>query len=266
MGLFDNIFGNKAAEDAAAASRASLAGYSADTRGLYNQYQTSSLGTLGTARDAALGELGPSGALGAGQAAVDAYAPLSALGSKYGAATTRLLNALGVNGPGAFDTSVEDFRKTPGYQFQIDEANRNLLSKASQAGGIASGRTLQDLSERGRSIADTTFNQNYLQPLSQFINPELSATSGAATGISGANRTLADIYGSRAGVQSGFGQNAVDVFGNTVQGQAQVGRDVTQGNIAANNQVAQGAQHAADNFWNFLGSGAKAVGAAYGKV
>lgn len=282
MGFFDFLTGSDEAEQAAAANRAAAEGAYNRAGSLAGQYQTGALGALGEGLTSATGALTTglgsqldaynkalADATGAGRAGVAAYAPLSGLGTKYGAATTSLLNALGVNGPGAFGTSIEQFRSTPGYQFQQDEAARATGNAASRLGIAGSGNTAQALQDRAQNIADTTFNQNYLQPLSQFISPELQATAGAASGIAGANKTLADIaqtggaqiggaYGTNAaglaGLYSGAGSDRANVFGNVYGGQTQASQNLATGNMQANNLIAQSGMQDASNFWNLLGN------------
>jgi len=291
MGFFDFLTGSDDAERAAEANRAAAQQGFDRGQGYIGDYRTNALSSLGTGLDQSTDALrtGLGGqldaynrALGsatqAGQAGIAAYAPLSALGSKYGGATTSLLNALGVNGPGAFNTSIDQFRSTPGYQFQQDEAARAAGNAASKLGITGSGNTWQALQDRAQNIADTTFNQNYLQPLSQFINPELQATAGAASGIAGANQNLANIYqnygqqtggayganaAGLAGLYSGAAGDRANVFGNVLGGQTQASQNLATGNIQANNLVAQAGMQDASNFWNLLGNLGKAASSAY---
>jgi hypothetical protein len=76
----------------------------------------------------------------------------------------------------------------------------------------------------------------------------------AATGASGAQG---------AGVYTGYGQDVANVYGNVASGKTQTARDIAQGNIASNNQIAQSAQADAANYWNTIGSSIKAAGTAY---
>src|SRR5580765_408514 len=118
MGFFDFLTGSDDAERAAEANRAASQDAFNRGQGYLGDYRTSALGSLGEGLTSATGALNTglsnqvddinratSNATQAGSAGIAAYAPLSALGSKYGGATTSLLNALGVNGPGAFNTS-----------------------------------------------------------------------------------------------------------------------------------------------------------------
>src|SRR5580765_8560862 len=161
------------------------------------------------------------------------------------------------------------FRNQPGYQFQQDEAARAIAANAAKLGISASGNTLQTLGDRSQNIANTGWN-DYLTRLGAFVPLQQQGATALGAGLTGANKTLADIFSSggqalagvyganaaqTAGIEGQYGQNQVDVFGNTVQGKTQVGRDVSQGTLASNNAVAQAKQqHAANNmgFWASL--------------
>lgn len=293
MGLFDFLSGSDEAERAAAANRAAAQDAFNRSGNLAGTYQTGALGQIGQGLTSATGALdtGLTGQLGAynqalsnvagpTQAALNAYQPLSNLGAQYGTGVTSLLNALGVNGPGAFGTSLEQFRNTPGYQFQQNEAARAAGNKAASLGIAGSGNTLQAISDRAGNIADTTFNQNYIQPLSQFINPTLQATAGAASGIAGVNQGLANIYqnygqqvggayganaAAKAGLYTGAGEGGANILGNVYGGQTQASQNLATGNIQANNLVAQAGMQDAANYWNLLGNiGKGATGAYFG--
>ena len=105
------------------------------------------------------------------------------------------------------------------------------------------------------------------------------ATAGAASGIAGANKTLADIYSQgygapagayganasqTAGLESGYGSDVSNVLGNYTAGQGQTLKDITAGNAASNQAIAQAGQTDASNLWGLLGAGVKAAGAGFG--
>jgi GH24 family phage-related lysozyme (muramidase) len=53
-------------------------------------------------------------------------------------------------------------------------------------------------------------------------------------------------------------------LGNYTAGQGQTLKDITAGNAAANQAVAQAGQTDASNLWGLLGAGVKAAGAGFG--
>jgi hypothetical protein len=103
----------------------------------------------------------------------------------------------------------------------------------------------------------------YTQGLANAYSQLFQGRRGLAGDVSGQYANIANAYGTsgaqRAGVQTGYGQDVTNVFGNVTSGQAQSARDVVQGNIAANNQIAQAAQQDAANYWNLIGAGGKAA-------
>jgi hypothetical protein len=94
------------------------------------------------------------------------------------------------------------------------------------------------------------------------------AQFGQAGALANAYGQIGQTYGTggaqQAGLQTGYGQDVGNVYGNVAQGTSQGARDIAQGQIASNNLVAaQGAQDAS-NVWGLLGAGVKAGGAALG--
>jgi hypothetical protein len=55
--------------------------------------------------------------------------------------------------------ALNSLRNTPGYQFQLDQANQNAKNQASAMGMSLSGNTLQSLSGIGQGLADSTYQQ-----------------------------------------------------------------------------------------------------------
>jgi hypothetical protein len=281
MGLFDLFSGKDDAEEAAAKNAALYQQYGQQAGNIYGTYGTQAGGALSGALDQSVGALGSgltnqidalrtgtTGALDAGRAGVGAYAPLSALGDRYGTAVNSYYDALGLNGPGGVTRAQSQFQTGPGYQFAVDEGTRAATNAASKLGIAGSGNTLDAIRGRAQGFADQNYN-SYLDRLGSFVNPQLQATAGAASGIAGANKTLADIYsqgyggignayganaGALAGLYTNYGQNQSNVFGNVAQGQAGALRDVTSGTAQGNTNVAQAGQQDSANFWNLLGN------------
>jgi hypothetical protein len=335
MGLFDWLSGSDEAEQAAAKNAALYQQYGVNTGNLYNQYKSDAVGALGDARTAGLGALqtglsqqvgaygqgidalkgvstdplqqaiaaqktGNQGALAAGRAGVDAFNPLSQLGESYQPAIDTYYSSLGIGDPSKAQNA---FTASPGYQYQVDQATKQALAGASRSGLAGSGNFAQGLSEdiRNRALSDYGNWQNRLQG---FVPLQQQAVSGAATGVAGANRTLADIYNTggtnvagaygnlfagqrglgqdiagaygqiggaygtsgtqQAGLQTGYGQDVTNVLGNYTAGQGQTLKDITAGNAASNAAIAQAGQTDASNLWGLLGAGVKAAGAGFG--
>lgn len=58
-----------------------------------------------------------------------------------------------------FDMST--FQQDPGYQFRMDEGMRALQASAAARGGLASGRTLKDLTRFGQNVASQEYSNAY---------------------------------------------------------------------------------------------------------
>jgi hypothetical protein len=186
-------------------------GYLGQGQNYLNQGQGNAIGALGTSRDAAIG----------------AYAPLSALGTKYGGATSLALGALGVNGQAGTDAARSAFSAGPAYNFNLDQGLEAINRRRAAGGMLASGNADRDAQQYGAGLASNEYDK-WLTNLLGFTNPELSATSGAASGIAGANQN--------------YGNQAAGVYGNTAAGLA--GLSGQQAGIAGQQAAAAGTRGA----------------------
>lgn len=202
-------------------------------RGLYDTYNSQGTANINAGYDAAQGNL--TNALGA-------YAPLAALGKKYGAGTDLYLDALGTNGAAGNARATGSFQAGPGYQFALDQG-LNALNRRRAAGGMLdSGNSDLDAIKFGTGLADQTYG-DWLTRLGGLVNPEMAATSGAATGQAG-------VYGGQAALDTGRATDLTSILGNTTSGQAN-----------ANNLQAQGEAAGAKNL---LGLGSSILGLGMG--
>lgn len=269
MGIFDVFTGN-AAKDAANSTRDFL--NTSRVRGLsdINAGESAATGYLTSGTDAARAALsagrtdlgqGTQGALGRLDQAAGAYAPLSALGSKYGAATTLGLNALGVNGQPGIDAATGAFRASPGYNFALDQGLEAINRGRNARGMLNSGNTDRDAQKFGMGLADQNY-QTWLTNLLGFTNPELGATGGAATGIAGANTNAANVLNQGginlanldtrlAGLEQGAGQSLADLAQNAAARRAGVEQSVMQPYANTYGQEAAAVQQGSGNLWNF---------------
>lgn len=196
MGIFD-IFTGDAAKDAAEKNRQLLLANQASGTATLNNGQTNSLASL--------------------DAAAAAYDPVKALGTKYGAATTLGLDALGVNGADGNARAVDAFHAGPGYNYAVDQSLDAINRKAAATGVLAGGNTLAALSDRAGSMADQEYG-NWVNSLNGYVSPELAATSGAASGVAGANTSKAGVYQDTAGKIAGLGTTTANgVAGQNTQ-------------------------------------------------
>jgi hypothetical protein len=273
MGLFD-IFTGDPLKDAADKSRAlfqqtqadvtsrtnatrdEAAGYLrggfGNARGHLGQGHGAAAGAIDAGAGAALGYLdaGTHGALGQlAQARTDltanggAYAPLTALGQKFGLGSSLYGDALGLNGPEGAARATSAFQAGPGYQFALSQGLDAVNRAANARGRLDSGNTDVDALKFGQGLADQTYQQ-WLGNLSPYNQLALSATSGAATGNAGINQTIANLGVTGANILSGAGQNKANVAtgqGNTLADIATkyygglAGLDTAEGNALAGN-------------------------------
>lgn len=165
MGIFD-IFTGDSAREAAEANQARLAAS-----------KTAGMGYL---------DAGKTGALGALDTAGGYYQPLA---TKYGAATSLGLDALGVNGPEGNARATSAFQAGPGYQYAVDQSLEGINRSAAARGGAFGGNTLAALSDRAGNMANQEYG-SWLDRLSGYTSPELAATAGMA----GASAAKAPVY------------------------------------------------------------------------
>lgn len=60
--------------------------------------------------------------------------------------------------------TAKDYHQSPGYQFQLNQGNQQLLNTSSATGGVNSGNTLKALTQYGQGLA----NQDYQQADNNF--------------------------------------------------------------------------------------------------
>jgi hypothetical protein len=204
MGLLDSLFGNPN-KDAAEANRK-----------LYGDLQTTGSGYLQQGYDTGVSNVNK---------ALGSYTPLSDLAGKYGGASSMLLNALGVNGASGNAAANAAFTNNPGYESGLT-AGLDAINRRRAAGGmLASGNADQDAQTFGQNLQNQQYN-NWLSSLGQFVNPELAATSGAATGQAGAYNDLASLAQNNA-------MNKVGLLNQTTAGQTSANALEAQGEASA---------------------------------
>lgn len=201
--------------DAATASRAAAA----DT---YANQQAAAGQTKQAGSDYLTGMLGVS----------QAYNPYVQGGT---AAQNQVYNLMGLNGAPAQTTAYGQFQTDPGYQFQLGQGIQAIdRSNAARTGGGVTGGTLKALQRYGTGLADQSYG-NYLSRLTGLGSQGLQAT-GAQTGLQ------AQGYGGQ--LQANLGSS------NQMYGSAGT---LGQGNIAAANAKAAGAQNILNTGANLLG-------------
>lgn len=294
--FFSNLFGGGAEREAAERNRRELDQYVATgnralDRGLFrsedalrtgansaDSFLRGNHGLYGDLRNAGYGILdrGRVDSLAALDGARGAYDQLAGLGTKYGGATSLLLDSLGVNGADGNGRAVNAFQAGPGYQFTRDQGLEALNRRRAAAGMLNSGNADIDAMTWGTGLANQTYG-DWQTKLGGFINPELSATSGAAAGRASVSQAVADRIGQdtmarlgleqavtqgQAGVNTARGANDV-ALGNSLAGlytgdagnRVGIAGNNVSGRMAANNMQAQGEAQGARNLFNGIMSG-----------
>lgn len=231
-GFFDTLFGGGAEREANEKNQALYGQYKTEGQQNLQTGLNSSLGALGTGYGNANATLGQNkdvwsqygtnanGALDSGlnnslaslNSAKSQYDPLAALGQKYGQGTSLYMDSLGVNGASGNQNAVNSFQAGPGYEFTLGQGLDALNRRRASAGMLNSGNADIDALTYGTGLANQTYG-DWQTRLAGLINPELQATSGAATGRAGVDTQIAGLYGTDAA-------NRVGVAGNVATGTA----------------------------------------------
>lgn len=207
MSFWDNLTG-KTAQRAAEENKRLIAQHQADSTGFLDR--------------------GFAGASGALNEAAGAYGPLAALGQKYGLGTDLYLDALGTGGAAGTQRAQDAFTAGPGYQWQVDQGMDAINRRRAAGGMLNSGNADLDALTYGQGLAKQEYS-GWLDRLGGMISPELAATSGAASGVAGANTNLANLYQTDATSRVGLSGN------------------VASGTADANNMSAQAGMAGASN-------------------
>lgn len=137
------------------------------------------------------------------------------------AAFNQYADASGVNGQAGYDQVVNNFRASPGYQYQVDQATDATARKASSLGALGSGNTMQAISTQAGHMADQEYD-DYLSRLNGIATTGYNATQQQAAlqkGIGdlhynyGQNR--ATIYDNNATERSNIYSHGMDASVNT---------------------------------------------------
>lgn len=149
-----------------------------------------------------------------------------------------------------------EFKEDPGYQFRLDQGNKQLTANAAATGNLASGRTLKALTEYGQDYASNEYDK-FINRFYQSLTPYQSlaglgqttasnmggqaiATGNAiAANERGAGNALASIYGQQGNSLASLYQNSGNVMAQNYmnQGNALAQGYLNQGQIAATGQI-----------------------------
>ncbi len=269
MSIFDAFTGD-AAKEAADQQRQFLdQTRTAGTADINQAYGTS-------LADLTKGYAGARGDIGAGYtdannyygSAAGAYAPLSALGSKYGAGTNLYLDALGVNGAGGNDRANAAFTPSGAYNFNLNQGLESInRAAAARNGGNFGGNVDRDAQKYGAGLASNEYG-NWLNRLGGLVSPELSATAGAAGGQAGIYGQQAGLASSRgnalAGLDTGEGTTLAQLGTNAANARVGLSTNLAPGYAKTYSDAANAETEGSKNLWNFGLGVANLGGKAFG--
>lgn len=240
MGLFQDLFTNRAARDAAAAYNSAV-----------GQGRDEAFGALRQGRDAAVGSLegGLAGALGR----IGQVGNVDLSGAQRGYMS--LLDATGANGADGMARASTAFRGSPGYTAGLESGLDAIDRRAAARGMLASGGTNLDTARYATDYADQNFGNYANRLLSAFQGvPGLQLTQAQAQAMPAAQAYLSTGQ-QRAGIESGTGQNIAQIGFQAAQG---------MGNANAQAQMARG--QAAQNVLGAVNMGANLAGKLFGMM
>lgn len=272
MSLLDIFTGDPAKEAAAKnsalfqqnqnAGAGYLTGNQTAGTSVLNNNLASGTNTLNNGQNLALGSLSD---------AAGAYDPLKSLATKYGGGTDLYLDSLGVNGAAGNNRAVDAYHAGPGYNYAVNQALEGVNRGAAAAGGAPgglSGNTLAALSDRAGNLANQEYG-NWQTRLAGLVAPELSATSGAASGVAGVDTNKANVYTGTAGNIANLGtltaQDIANLGTSTAGALTNLGTNTTNSITGQNTQAANAEMAGSGNLWGLgLNLAKLGVGAATG--
>lgn len=153
---------------------------------------------------------------------------LSELYTKYQPQQAAQTPAAQPQAPADLADIYDQWRQTPGYQFGLDEGNKQVQSSAAARGGLNSGATLKALQRYGTDYADQQGYRPYMNSLAGLFGGAQQATSNI--GSAGAN------YGQQAGNAT---KNAANARAQSTYDSANAWQQGVEGAWKYGNQYAQ---------------------------
>jgi len=148
----------------------------------------------------------------------------------YTAGTEALMNLQGRLNNGF---NPGDLTQDPGYQFQLEQGNKNLNRSLGAQGNLFSGRALSAAQDYGQGLAEQTYQQAYNRWLQQ--NQELANMAGTGYSSAGALGDMATTYGSTKANANNARSNTLTGLSASLLGGRIIGWD-RLGNVIFENQ------------------------------
>jgi hypothetical protein len=130
------------------------------------------------------------------------------------------------NGMGA----VNQFQTSPGYQFAVNDALRQVQQQGASRGLLDSGAGLRAMTDRAQGMANQEFNNWQTNQQAQYNNYQ-NRLAGLASGPTGAEQAY--------GLGQGLSQNAMQTGGNIGSLLANQGNSLFGGLVGAGGAQAQ---------------------------
>lgn len=191
------------------------------------------------------GAAAPQGQPATGAAPTQGAAPAGSTNALTGAPSA----GQGYTPPAPYSYTGEDYKASPGFQYQVDQAQKGVLASSAATGALKSGAALKALSDRSQNLAMQDFTAERNFDFNKYTNERNFNRANYDTDTSNLFRYL------------GAGENALRTTTNAAQGygDAAAGTEQAYGNINASNSLQQG------SIWsgvvgNLGGMGANALG------
>ena len=226
MGIFDDLFSNDNAEEAARLKKAGYAtGYSNASDALDAGFNT---------------------ATGYYDKASDVFSKLYGMGAdSYGKFSGLYADATGANGADGIARAGDIYKSLPGYTAGQTTGLDLLERRAAARGDLGGGNTSAD-TIKFASDYDSTKYGNFLSSLVPGLSSGQSLLTTGATGEAG-------VYGQQGNMANAIGGTKANLAWNRDTGSAQADADA---------EMAK--QQASANFWGALMGGANLAGKAFG--
>ncbi len=134
----------------------------------------------------------------------EAFSPFINQGTQ---ASSSMANLLGLNGTSAQTQGFDNWRKSTGYDFGLNQGVNAITGSAAAKGLLNSGATARALSQFGQDYGATKFG-DYMSQLQGLVNPAIQAGGLITNAGQVSNRTSS---GSKS--EGGFGSVVGSLFG-----------------------------------------------------
>jgi len=138
--------------------------------------------------------------------------------------------------------SMQDFQKSPGYDFQMQQGEQAILDTQTARGGVGGGNTLKELTSFGQGVA----NQDYWNQYNAYVAQQ-NQQFGQLDTLAGSGQSAAANLGA-------IGNQTAGQIGNNLIG---AGNSRSAGQIAGANAIGSGISSLSSNYLlsNLMGGG-----------